>query len=123
MNNEIEQQINLETAQIHWHKLQRFFASGNAIAVDSNLDLTHVAAQIVADNATQIKKWMDAGLGGCPYAAGATGNVATEDVVYLLNGLGIEHGVNLEKLIYAGNTISAVLNKPSNSRVAKAMSK
>jgi hydroxymethylglutaryl-CoA lyase len=64
-----------------------------------------------------------AGLGGCPYAAGATGNVATEDVVYLLNGLGIEHGVNLEKLIYAGNTISAVLNKPSNSRVAKAMSK
>ena len=64
-----------------------------------------------------------AGLGGCPYAAGATGNVATEDVVYLLNGLGIEHGVNLEKLIYAGNTISTVLNKPSNSRVAKAMSK
>lgn len=64
-----------------------------------------------------------AGLGGCPYAAGATGNVATEDVVYLLNGLGIEHGVNLEKLIYSGNTISAVLNKPSNSKVAKAMSK
>ncbi len=64
-----------------------------------------------------------AGLGGCPYAAGATGNVATEDVVYLLNGLGIEHGVNLEKLIYAGNTISTALNKSSNSRVAKAMSK
>ena len=64
-----------------------------------------------------------AGLGGCPYAAGATGNIATEDVVYLLNGLGIEHGVNLEKLIYAGNTISAVLNKTSNSKVAKAMSK
>jgi hydroxymethylglutaryl-CoA lyase len=62
-----------------------------------------------------------AGLGGCPYAAGATGNVATEDVVYLLNGLGIEHGVDLEKLIYAGNTISDVLNKPSNSKVAKAM--
>ncbi len=64
-----------------------------------------------------------AGLGGCPYAAGATGNVATEDLVYLLNGLGIEHGVNLEKLIHAGNTISAVLNKPSNSKVARAMSK
>jgi hydroxymethylglutaryl-CoA lyase len=64
-----------------------------------------------------------AGLGGCPYAAGATGNIATEDVVYLLNGLGIEHGVDLDKLIYAGNTISAVLNKPSNSRVAKAKSK
>ncbi|WP_331350976.1 DUF2288 domain-containing protein [Cellvibrio sp. UBA7671] len=62
MTNEIEQQINLETAQIHWHELQRFFASGNAIAVDAILDLTHVAAQIVADNAVQIKIWMDAGL-------------------------------------------------------------
>ncbi|MDO8343241.1 MAG: DUF2288 domain-containing protein [Cellvibrio sp.] len=62
MNNEIEQKINLETAQIHWHELQRFFASGNAIDVDPTLDLTHVAAQIVADNAVQIKEWMDAGL-------------------------------------------------------------
>lgn len=62
MTNEIEQQINLETAQIHWHELQRFFASGNAISVDPTLDLTHVAAQIVADNATQIKAWMDTGL-------------------------------------------------------------
>lgn len=62
MNNEIEQEINLQTAQIHWHELQRFFASGNAIAVDSSLDLTHVAAQIVADNAHLIKAWMDKGL-------------------------------------------------------------
>nr|WP_324257930.1 DUF2288 domain-containing protein [Cellvibrio fontiphilus] len=62
MTKDIEQQINLETAQIRWHELQRFFASGNAIAVDPTLDLTHVAAQIVADNATQIKQWMDAGL-------------------------------------------------------------
>ncbi len=62
MNNELEQQINLETAQIRWHELQRFFASGNAIAVNASLDLTHVAAQIVADNAAQIKTWMDAGL-------------------------------------------------------------
>lgn len=64
-----------------------------------------------------------AGLGGCPYAVGATGNVATEDVVYLLKGLGIEHGIDLEKLIYAGNTISNVLGKPTNSRVARALSK
>lgn len=64
-----------------------------------------------------------AGLGGCPYAAGATGNVATEDLVYLLNGLGIEHGIDLDKLIYAGNTISHILGKPTNSKVAKAMSK
>ncbi|WP_331344615.1 DUF2288 domain-containing protein [Cellvibrio sp. UBA7661] len=62
MTNELEQQINLETAQIRWHELQRFFASGNAIAVDPSLDLTHVAAQIVADNATQIKEWMDVSL-------------------------------------------------------------
>lgn len=64
-----------------------------------------------------------AGLGGCPYAVGATGNVATEDVVYLLNGLEIQHGIHLEKLIHAGNTISTVLGKPTNSRVARAMSK
>ena len=62
MTNEIEQRINLETAQIRWRELQRFFASGNAIAVDPSLDLTHVAAQIVADNAALIKTWMDAGL-------------------------------------------------------------
>lgn len=62
MTNELEQQINLETAQIHWRELQRFFASGNAIAVDPSLDLTHVAAQIAADNAAQLKQWMDTGL-------------------------------------------------------------
>ncbi len=62
MTSELEQQINLETAQIHWRELQRFFASGNAIAVDSCLDLTHVAAQIAADNAVQLKLWMESGL-------------------------------------------------------------
>ncbi len=62
-----------------------------------------------------------AGLGGCPYAAGATGNVATEDLVYLLNGLNIAHGVDLPKLIQAGNFISKVLNKPNQSKVAKAL--
>ena len=64
-----------------------------------------------------------AGLGGCPYAHGATGNVATEDVIYLLNGLGINHDVDLEKLIAAGNSISTALNKPNNSKVAVALSK
>ena len=62
-----------------------------------------------------------AGLGGCPYAAGASGNVATEDLVYLLNGLGIAHGVDLQKLIQAGNFVSKILNKPNQSKVAKAM--
>lgn len=60
------------------------------------------------------------GLGGCPYAKGATGNVATEDVVYLLNGLGIEHGINLEKLIEAGKFISLHLNRANGSKVALA---
>ncbi|MCK3846503.1 hydroxymethylglutaryl-CoA lyase [Pseudomonas sp. W15Feb34] len=60
-----------------------------------------------------------AGLGGCPYARGASGNVATEDVLYLLNGLGIETGIDLERLIGAGRQISHVLGRPSGSRVAK----
>jgi hydroxymethylglutaryl-CoA lyase len=62
-----------------------------------------------------------AGLGGCPYAKGATGNVATEDVVYLLRGLGIETGVDLDALIDAGAFICAALGRPTNSRVARAM--
>jgi len=61
-----------------------------------------------------------AGLGGCPYAKGASGNVATEDVVYLLNGLGIDTGIDLEALILAGLQISNVLGRPTGSRVAKA---
>ncbi|TLG89554.1 hydroxymethylglutaryl-CoA lyase [Pseudomonas edaphica] len=61
-----------------------------------------------------------AGLGGCPYAKGASGNVATEDVVYLLNGLGIDTGIDLEALIRAGLQISNVLVRPTGSRVAKA---
>jgi hydroxymethylglutaryl-CoA lyase len=63
-----------------------------------------------------------AGLGGCPYAVGASGNVATEDVVYMLHGLGIETGVDLERLVEVGEWISAYLNKPSNSKAGKAMS-
>lgn len=62
-----------------------------------------------------------AGLGGCPYAQGASGNVATEDVVYMLNGLGIEHGVDLQKLIAAGNYICSSLNRNSGSKVARAL--
>jgi hypothetical protein len=62
LDTSLEQHINLETAQIHWHELQRFFASGNAISVDPSLDLTQVAAQIAGDNAIQLKQWMEAGL-------------------------------------------------------------
>jgi hydroxymethylglutaryl-CoA lyase len=62
-----------------------------------------------------------AGLGGCPYAKGATGNVATEDVVYLMDGLGIETGVDLEKLFRAGQFICKALGRGPASRVARAM--
>ncbi len=62
-----------------------------------------------------------AGLGGCPYAKGATGNVATEDVVYLLHGMGIETGIDLDKLIDAGQFISDFLNRKSGSRAATAL--
>jgi hydroxymethylglutaryl-CoA lyase len=62
-----------------------------------------------------------AGLGGCPYAKGATGNVATEDVLYMLEGLGIETGIDMNKLIAAGDFISRALGRPTNSRVAKAL--
>ena len=62
-----------------------------------------------------------AGLGGCPYAAGASGNVASEDVLYMLDGLGIETGVNLSRLVAAGKLICETLGRRSGSRVALAM--
>lgn len=62
-----------------------------------------------------------AGLGGCPYAKGATGNVATEDVVYLLHGLGIETGIDLEALVDAGAFVSEQLGRASGSRVGRAL--
>jgi hydroxymethylglutaryl-CoA lyase len=62
-----------------------------------------------------------AGLGGCPYAKGATGNVATEDVVYLLHGMGIETGIDLERLVDAGQFISDFLQRKPNSRAATAL--
>ena len=62
-----------------------------------------------------------AGLGGCPYAKGATGNVATEDVVYLLHGLGIDTGLDLDRLVDAGAFISAVLGRKPVSRVSHAV--
>jgi hydroxymethylglutaryl-CoA lyase len=61
-----------------------------------------------------------AGLGGCPYAKGASGNVASEDVLYMLNGLGIETGGDLDKLIAAGAFISDAIGRPTASKVARA---
>ena len=62
-----------------------------------------------------------AGLGGCPYAKGATGNVATEDVVYMLHGMGIETGIDMERLLDAGQYISDFLGREPVSRAATAL--
>ena len=62
-----------------------------------------------------------AGLGGCPYAKGATGNVATEDVVYMLHGLGIRTGIDLERLVDIGEWICGILNRQSASRAGRAL--
>jgi hydroxymethylglutaryl-CoA lyase len=62
-----------------------------------------------------------AGLGGCPYARGATGNVATEDVVYLLQGLGADTGIDLDALVDCAAWISARLDRAPNSRVSRAL--
>ena len=62
-----------------------------------------------------------AGLGGCPYAKGATGNVASEDVLFMLRGLGIETGIDLDGLVDAGGFISDLLGRPPVSRAGKAL--
>lgn len=59
-------------------------------------------------------------MGGCPYAEGASGNLATEDIVYMLHGMNIETGVNLEKLVNVGRWISSELNRKNNSKVGLA---
>jgi hydroxymethylglutaryl-CoA lyase len=64
-----------------------------------------------------------AGLGGCPYAKGASGNIATEDVVYMLDGMNIDTGINLAQLIETGHWISQQLNRENHSQVGNALSK
>ena len=61
------------------------------------------------------------GLGGCPYAPGATGNVATEDVVYMLEGMGIATGVDMAKLVAVSNAVGKLIGRPPVSRVASAL--
>ena len=62
-----------------------------------------------------------AGLGGCPYARGATGNVATEDVLYLMHGLGLHTGIDIYKIVAAGDMICKTLNRKNQSKVATAL--
>ena len=95
-----------ENLAVHLHDTY-----GQALA---NLMAALEAGIAVADSSV-------AGLGGCPYAKGATGNVASEDVLYLLSGLGIQTGVDLQKLAAAGRFISAELGREPASKVARAL--
>lgn len=103
----VTEQVPIEQLAVHYHNTY-----GQALAnIYASLEL----GISTVDSAV-------AGLGGCPYAPGASGNVATEDLVYMLEGLGINCGVNLEKLIRAGNTLSQTLGRPTRSNVAAALS-
>jgi hydroxymethylglutaryl-CoA lyase len=98
-------EIGLSRTAIHFHDTY-----GQALA---NILACLEAGVSVIDSAV-------AGLGGCPYARGATGNVATEDLVYMLDGMGLRSGVDLDALCRAGVAISAALGRASASRVARA---
>lgn len=102
----VSKQVAIEKLAVHFHDTY-----GQALAnIYASLQLgIHVLDSSVA------------GLGGCPYAKGASGNVASEDVVYMLNGLGIKTGIDLEKLIATGNNISEQLGRNNQSRVANAL--
>ena len=105
MLEEVIQTVPLNQLAVHCHDTY-----GQALA---NI-LTAVQMGVnVVDSST-------AGLGGCPYAKGASGNVSTEDVVYMLHGMGIQTGVSLDKLIEAGRFISSHLNRETMSRVGRA---
>lgn len=106
MINTITQQIPLQKLSVHFHDTH-----GQALA---NI-LTALQCGIASvDSAVS-------GLGGCPYAHGASGNVASEDVLYMLNGMGIETGVDMDKLLQASAFISRALGHPPTSKVARAL--
>ena len=102
----VTKQVPVEKLAVHFHDTY-----GQALA---NIYSALQCGISVIDSAV-------AGLGGCPYAAGASGNVATEDVLYMLNGLNIESGVNLEKIVDAADFISQQLGKAPNAKVSGAM--
>lgn len=103
----VASQISIEALAVHFHDTR-----GQALA---NIYACLEAGVRVVDSAV-------AGLGGCPYAKGATGNVATEDLVYMLEGCGIHTGVDLLKLVAAGDFISTHLDRPTASCVARTIS-
>lgn len=104
----IQKVIPLKNIAVHFHDTY-----GQAIA---NIYAALEMGVSIVDSAV-------AGLGGCPYAKGASGNVATEDVLYLLNGLGIETGIDLDKMIAVSHFLAKFLDKKTNSKVSQAHKK
>ncbi|GLQ96096.1 hydroxymethylglutaryl-CoA lyase [Dyella mobilis] len=94
----------------------------DALAVHFHDTYGQALANILAclDEGVRVVDSAVSGTGGCPYAKGATGNVASEDVVYMLHGIGMQTGIDLELLVATGAWLSAQLNKPTASRVTKA---
>ena len=106
MLNAVMQDIAVEKLAVHFHDTYGLALSNILMALQMGIN--------VIDSAV-------AGLGGCPYAKGASGNVATEDVVYMLNGMDIKTGINLESLVHTGDKITKALKRSNNSKVANAM--
>jgi hydroxymethylglutaryl-CoA lyase len=98
--------IPTEKVAVHFHDTYGQALSNILVALQNGVNVVDAAV---------------AGLGGCPYAKGASGNVATEDVIYMLNGMGIETGVDIQKLALVGQTISDNLGKANQSKVGKAI--
>eukprot|EP01091_Cochliopodium_minus_P011754 TRINITY_DN3426_c0_g1_i1.p1 TRINITY_DN3426_c0_g1~~TRINITY_DN3426_c0_g1_i1.p1 ORF type:complete len:388 (+),score=110.22 TRINITY_DN3426_c0_g1_i1:111-1166(+) len=105
---EVSKGVPLERIAVHFHDTYSQALSNVLMAFQMGVS--------VADTSV-------AGLGGCPYAKGATGNLATEDLVYMLNGMGIETGVDLDNLMETGNWISAKLGRQNRSKVSVAITK
>ncbi|XP_055028751.1 hydroxymethylglutaryl-CoA lyase, mitochondrial [Misgurnus anguillicaudatus] len=108
MLNVVKKEVPVEALAVHCHDTY-----GQALA---NI-------LVALQNGVSVVDSSVAGLGGCPYAKGASGNVATEDLVYMLNGLGIHTGVDLPKLLDAGSYICRSLKRRTNSKVAQASCK
>jgi hydroxymethylglutaryl-CoA lyase len=103
----VKQQVDVKQLAVHFHDTY-----GQAL---TNIYAALLAGVSIVDSSV-------AGLGGCPYAKGASGNVATEDVLYLLRGLDIATGIDFDKALAAGNYISGVIGRGNQSRVAQALS-
>lgn len=103
---EVSKFIPIESIAVHCHDTY-----GQALA--NILTALEMGVSVVDSSVT--------GLGGCPFAEGATGNVATEDVLYMLNGMGIKTGVDIDKLIEAGNYICGQLNRETGSKAGRAL--